>query len=76
VLEPPDVVTTTGPVPTPGGATAVIVVGDMMAKVGAGIPLKLTAVAPLKPVPVIVTVFPPDSDPDAGESPVTMGAAM
>ena len=34
-----------------------------------------TAVAPLKPVPVIVTVVPPASGPAAGDIEVTVGAA-
>jgi hypothetical protein len=53
-----------------------MIVGDIMAKDVAGVPLNVTAVVLLKPVPVIVTVFPPDSDPVAGVSPVTVGAAM
>ena len=36
----------------------------------------ITAVAPLKMVPVIVTVVPPAADPLVGEMPVTVGAAM
>jgi hypothetical protein len=53
---PPGAVTETKPV-APAPTTAVIVVGVAM-KLAAGVPPKLTAVAPLKFVPVIVTVRP------------------
>jgi len=36
----------------------------------------ITAVAPVKTVPVIVTVVPPAADPLVGEMLVTVGAAM
>ena len=36
---------------------------------------KSTAVAPVKPVPVIVTGVPPASEPLVGVRPVTVGAA-
>ena len=36
---------------------------------------KVTAVVPEKPVPVIVTVVPPEGGPDVGEIEVTVGAA-
>jgi hypothetical protein len=57
----------------PGGATAIIVLGDKTVKVVAGIPANVTAVVPLKFEPVIVTGVPPATGPDAGESLVTMG---
>ena len=40
------------------------------------VPPKVTAVAPVKPVPVIVTEVPPVSGPDAGATLVTVGAAI
>ena len=40
----------------------------------AAVPPKVTAVAPVKPVPVIVTEVPPDVGPDAGVIPVKTGA--
>ena len=39
-------------------------------KLVAGMPPKVTAVAPVKPVPVMVTLVPPDALPEAGEMPV------
>jgi hypothetical protein len=66
-------VTTTEAVPAvPGGATAFIPEDDKMVKLAA-LPANVTAVAPLRFEPVRVTVVPPDTGPDAGESPVTMG---
>jgi hypothetical protein len=66
-------VTTTEAVPAvPGGATAFILVDDEMVKLAA-LPANVTAVAPLKFEPVTMTVFPPDTGPDAGETTVTMG---
>ena len=48
----------------PAGATAFTCVGDRTVKEVAGVPANVTAVAPLKFEPVIVTVFPPDTGPD------------
>jgi len=61
VLEavPPAVVTEIGPVVTPVGAVAVIVVALSTANEAAATPLNRTAVAPVKSVPVIVTIVPP-----------------
>ena len=52
------VVIVIGPVVVPTGTVAVICVGESTTKFGALIPLKLTAVAPVKSVPVITTVDP------------------
>ena len=40
------------------------------------VPPKSTAVAPVNPVPVIVTVSPPKSSPEAGDTPVTVGGLI
>ena len=65
-LLPPGVVTVTSTVPTvPAGAVAVIVVELVTVKVAAAVP-KSTAVAPVKPVPVTVTVVPPALVPELG----------
>ena len=57
VLVPPGVVTTTGPVLAPGGTLVVIWVAEFTVNVAA-VPLKLTAVAPVRLVPVMTTVVP------------------
>ena len=44
-----------------------------MKLVAATVP-KTTLVAPVKPVPVMVTVVPPAGGPEVGETPVTVGA--
>src|SRR5690348_9933938 len=76
VLVPPGpvTVTSTGPV-VPAGAVAVIWVLLVAVNVVAGFAVpKLTAVAPPKPVPVIVTDVPPVAGPEVGLTPVTVGA--
>jgi hypothetical protein len=73
---PPGVVTVTSTVPAdPAGAVAVIDVSEMTVNVVAGLFPKLTAVAPVKLVPVIVTIVPPAVDPLVGDRLVTVGAA-
>jgi hypothetical protein len=52
------VVTVIGPVVVPTGTVAVICVGESTIKLVALVPLKLTAVAPVKSVPLITTVDP------------------
>ena len=71
---PPSVVTLTDTVPTdPDGVVAAIDVLLMTVKeITATTPI-VTAVAPVKPVPVIVTEVPPSRGPLAGETPVTVG---
>ena len=56
---PSGVVTVTSTVPVPAGLVAVIWVLDTTSTLVAATPPKSTAVAPLKFVPVIVTVVPP-----------------
>jgi hypothetical protein len=81
VLVPPGVVTVTSTVPAAveAGLTAVIEVSGLdvlgVRLVAAVLP-KSTAVAPVKPVPVIVTLVPPDVEPVSGLMPVTVGAEL
>jgi len=53
----------------------VIVLGPTTVKPAAAVAPKVTAVAPVKPVPVMVTLVPPVEGPDVGEINVTVGAA-
>src|SRR5207247_1385399 len=72
VAVPPDVVTLSGPVVAPAGTVAWITVVDGTVKVVALVPLKLTAVTPVKFVPLMVTLAP--TGPLAGVKPVIVGA--
>ena len=65
-------VTLIGPVVAAAGATAEICVLETTVNV-AGVPLKMTAVAPVKPAPVIVTALPVGAL--AGEKEMMVGAA-
>src|SRR5205807_203639 len=71
VAVPPEVATLIGPLVAPLGTVAVIEVAEPAVKL-ALTPLKRTAVAPLKLVPLIVTVVP--TGPLAGEKLVIVGA--
>jgi hypothetical protein len=51
----------------------VIWVSETTVKEAAIVPPKETAVAPVKPLPVIVTDAPPATEPDDGLNPVTDG---
>ena len=73
---PPAVVTPTWTVPVPAGAVAVICVAEFTVKPVAGVPPKLTAVAPMRLVPVMVTLVPPVAGPVVGETAVTVGAGI
>ena len=57
------------------GAVAVMLVALLTVKLVAGVPPKLTAVAPVKFVPVIVTIVAPAAGPLVGEMLVTVGGA-
>ena len=57
------------------GEVAVIWVSLSTVKLWAGVLPKSTAVAPVKPMPVIVTVVPPAAGPEDGLTPVTVGAS-
>jgi hypothetical protein len=73
---PPGVVTVTLTVPVPAGEVAVIDVALLTTTPVAALAPKWTAVAPVKLVPVMVTLVPPAAGPDVGLMPVTVGAAM
>ncbi len=74
-LVPPVVVTLTCTTPAdPAGAIAVICVALSTTNPVAGVLPKLTAVAPVKSVPVSVTDVPPVVTPLDGLNPVTVGA--
>ena len=74
-LVPPGLVTVTSTVPAgSAGTVAVIEMYDVTEYVAAPVP-NLTLVAPVNPVPVMVTVPPPAGRPAAGVTAVTVGAA-
>jgi hypothetical protein len=70
VAVPLGVVTVIGPLPAPAGTVVLICVAEATVKV-ALVPLKATAVAPLRFVPVIVTAVP--AAPLAGVKPEIVG---
>ena len=70
---PVGAVTVISTMPVPAGLTAVIVVLLTTAKLVAAIEPKSTALAPVKLVPVIVTVVPPPTGPLVGLIEVIVG---
>ena len=58
----------------PAGAVAVICVAETTVKSAAGVAPKETAVAPLRLVPVMVTLVPPAVGPALGPTALTAGA--
>ena len=58
VAEPPGVVTPIGPVVAPLGTVAAIVLDVLTVKLVAAVPLKVTELAPVKLLPLIVTLVP------------------
>jgi hypothetical protein len=74
VAEPSGVVTLIGPVVAPAGTVAVILVDGATLNVVAETPLKVTAVAPVKFVPVIVTIVP--TGPKVGVNDVIVGTPV
>jgi hypothetical protein len=75
-LVPPAVVTVISTVPAaPGGAVAETWF-ELFTTNDAALPPKLTPVAPVKPVPLIVTVVPPVVGPDVGLTLVTDGTYL
>ena len=70
---PPAPVTVTFTVPDPAGEVAVIDVAEFTVTPDATAPPKATESPGAKSVPVIVTAVPPDTGPDAGETPLTAG---
>ena len=74
-LVPPGVVTVMLTVPADSaGAVAVMLVAPLIVKLVAAVDPNLTAVAPVRLVPVIVTLVPPASGPAGGATCVTVGA--
>ena len=75
-LVPPGVVTVTSTVlpSVPGGEVAVMLVGLLKVTREAAVAPNLTPLAPLKVVPVIVTVVDPVLGPEVGLRLVTVGA--
>ncbi|OEZ89316.1 hypothetical protein JAB6_01300 [Janthinobacterium sp. HH104] len=73
-LVPPIVVTRTSTVPVPAGAVAVICEALLTVKPVAAVAPNVTAVAPLRFAPVMVTLAPPAVGPKVGEIPLTTGA--
>ena len=73
-VAPPAVLTLrlTGPA-VPAGETAVICVGDTTVNEAASTAPNLTAVAPVRLVPLMVTVVPPATGPRAGATEATVG---
>lgn len=75
VALPPVVVTTTSTAPAlPGGVTAITLV-LVTAVNGASAPSKVIDWVVDRLVPVIVTAVPPSSDPELGDSVVTVGVS-
>ena len=72
VAVPSGVVTEIDPLVAPAGTRAVIFVSLATLKLAAATPLKLTALAPLKPVPVRVTRLP--TKPEVGVKELMVGA--
>ena len=76
-LLPAGVVTTTLTAPAaPAGTVAVIEVAFTTEKDVAAAPPKVTLVAPVNVVPVMVTLVPPAVGPELGLTEVTVGGAM
>ena len=75
VLVPPGVLTVTSTVPEPAGEVAMtLVAGSALSALALAAP-NLTSLAPVRFVPVIVTVVPPLAGP-LGSTSVTVGAGM
>ena len=77
-LDPPTVVTITftAPAVVRAGVIQVIVVLFTALREVADIPSNVTDVAPVKFLPVIVTLVPPAMPPDDGEMPVISGGVI
>ena len=68
-----DTITPTASATTPAGVLQVIVVGLNTKRLVAGIPPNVTEVAPVNPIPVILTLVPPDLVPKFGKIAETKG---
>ncbi len=76
MADPPGEVTTTDAAPiVPIGVIAVIWVGELTVNEAAFTPPKVTAVTPVKLLPVIITVVPPTLLPVFGDIDVKVGGA-
>ena len=76
-LVPPDVVTSTDAVPAvPAGTVALIEVALLTVKLVADTPPMVTALAPVRFVPVMVIAVPPSVVPVEGETLVMVGAGV
>jgi hypothetical protein len=74
-LVPSGVVTVTSTVPTgSAGVVALIEVSEITTN-GADVPPKSTAVAPVKPLPLMITAVPPETGPEVGLTALTVGVA-
>jgi hypothetical protein len=74
-LVPPGPLTVTSTVPDPAGDVTVIDVAETTLTPVPALPPNDTVSPDAKFVPVIVTAVPPAAAPDAGETPLTAGAA-
>ena len=74
-LVPPGVVTVTLTVPEPAGEVMLRLVSLVTPRMVPAVVPNLTAVAPVNPVPVIVTDVPPPAGPLTGDKLVTVGVA-
>ena len=70
---PPGELTVTSTVPVPCSATVLMDESELIAKLATGTPPNDTTVAPVNPVPKIVTGVPPAALPLVTSSPVTVG---
>ena len=66
--------TSAGPAVFGGVTTVIVVPAGLTVKPVPGTPSKVTPVAPVRPVPVMVTVVPPEVGPLVGVSPVALAA--
>jgi hypothetical protein len=73
---PDGVVTVTSTLPVPGGVTTTICVSEITPNGVAFAEPKVTAVAPVRPVPTMVTLVPPAAGPEDGTMLETVGDAM
>ena len=69
------VVTVTSTIPMPAGEVAVMDVGLCTTTWVAALEPNFTAVAPVNPVPMMVTLVPPNTLPNLGWTALTVGAA-
>jgi hypothetical protein len=73
VAVPPRVVTLTSAAPAEWAGLVVVIWVALLVLMGADVPPKVTEVAPVRLVPVIVTGVPPEVDPVPGDTEVIVG---